>query len=167
MRAILLASAASVIGRAFMSDVCETVIVTRKGSSAKVRVNKSDYDRDQAEGGAKEMTLSKDEAEQSVASGVQAPAAWPEGMTPVAAPAAPDYSGGDDTSPVVKDPVKDAAAPTAPPANTRLVAQEGKGAKAKFFVVDGTGAKLAIDGVNPDGYATDGEAWQAILALPH
>lgn len=167
MRAILLATVASVIGRAFMSDACETVLVTRKGNKGKVRVNKADYDADQADDGAKVMTLAKDEAEQSAPNGVQALTGFPEGVTPTAAPSAPDFTGGGEVSPPVIDPSKDAVAPTAPSPNQRLVAKEGNGKSAKFFVVDGTGTKLEMDGIDPAGYATDAEAWKAIMALPH
>jgi len=170
MRAILLASAAMAFGRAFMSDVCEVVMVTIKGAGSKpVRVNKSDYDADQAEGGAKTMTLHKEEAEQPVPGGIEANVGYPEGITPTATPSAPDFSpapGSDTLAPVI-DPNKNAAAPAAPVPNQRLVSKEGSGKNARFFVTDGTGEKLVNDAIDPNGYPTDALAWQAVMALPH
>lgn len=167
MKKLLLASVAMVAPVAFMSETCETVLI--KGKDGKpVRVNKSDYDADQAEGGAKEMTLFKggDDADQAV-TGEPVKTFDQLGMQPVAAPSAPDFSGGGETSSLPVDPRKEAAAPVAPSPNQRLVSKEGTGKNTKYFVVDGTGAKIEMDGVNKDGYATEKEAWDAIMALPH
>lgn len=165
MRAFLMASVASVIGRAFMSDVCETVQI--KGDDGQpLRVNKSAFDADQA--GDKTMKLyTKDkEGEQSIPGG-PVPTTFPEGVPITAAPAAPDFSPPADDTPPPIDERKNAVAPTAPSANTPLVAHEGTGAKKRFYVVDGTGAKIAKDGIDTDGYKTEAEAWNAIMALPH
>lgn len=148
--------------RAYMSDHCETVIV--KGADGQpLRVNKADYDADQAEGGAKSMTLIKDQ-DQTQFSGAAVQTFDQLGIAPVAAPSAPDFSGGA-TAPAVVDPRKDAAAPVAPSPNQRLVAKEGNGAKAKYFIIDGTGTKLEGPGIEAAGYSDEGTAWAAVMAL--
>jgi hypothetical protein len=164
MRKILFATTALAAPTAFMSETLEVVNI--KGADGKpVRVNKSDYDADQA--GDKKMTLHKDEAEPAVA-GVQS-GGWPDNLPPMAAPAAPDFNGPQDAGnePPLIDPVKNAVAPPAPPPNSLFVIKEGTGTKAKFVVVDGTGAKVTDRaGIDKDGYATELAAQQAIAALP-
>lgn len=162
---MIMALCASVAPIAFMSDMVETVLV--KGAGGKpLRVNKSDFDADQASE-KPTMTLHKDDDGPAVADGEAPVKTFGElGMQPVAAPSAPDFSGGDGAAPLPIDPDKNAAAPVAPSPNQRLVSKEGTGARAKYFVVDGTGTKLT-DGVDADGYKTEQEAWAAIMALPH
>lgn len=148
---------------AFMSDTVETVLV-KGGKDGPVRVNKSDYDADQSENGEKKMTLhnatqsQQKEAEidkggnpqnPQIAGNVQLPVN-PD-FPPQPAPAAPDFG------------PTPAAAPTAPSPNQRLVKKDGK----KFLAVDGQGTPLDIDGIDPKGYASEAEAWNAIMALPH
>jgi hypothetical protein len=161
MKTILFASAATVAALAFMSDTVETVNV--KGADGQpLRINKSDYDADQADDGAKAYTLHKSEAEQSVGSVPLQPLA--PGIDPVAAPSAPDFSGGEGVTPLPIDPLKNAAAPTVPSPNQRLVAKEGT----KFFVVDGSGEKITdLASIETKGYKTEAEAWKAIMDLPH
>jgi hypothetical protein len=159
MKRFLLASVAALVGRAFMSDTVEVVTIKGKGGHP-VRVNKADFDKDQASD-KPTMHEHKDEAEQST--GALTDTTFDTGLPPVAAPAAPDFSGGGEVTPPVVDPRKDAVAPTVPSPNQRLVSKEGR----KFFVVDGTGTKLEIDGVDKDGYKTEGDAWNAIMQLPH
>ena len=168
MRAILLASCATGIAaaRAFMSDIVETVTI--KGPNGALRVNKSDYDRDQADGGAKSMTLHKDEAEQSVGANISNTQPLPGNVMPVAAPSAPDFTSHDAAPPII-DPVRNAVAPVQPSPGQLLVSKEGTGAKTRYFVVDGTGNKVTDNPkVEVKGYVTDAEAWQAAVdAVPH
>lgn len=140
--------------RAFMSDICETVLV--KGDNGPVRVNKSDFDADQAKGGAKLFTLHKETKAEEDA-GLTAPQPTGATATPVdpaltipPAPSAPDLGG--------------AAVPPANPApNQYLAMKDGK----KFFVVNAAGERAEIDGINnKDGYATEQDAWNAILTIP-
>lgn len=166
MKVLLLASVAMVAPVAFMSETCETVLIKGKGGDA-VRVNKSDYDADQASD-KPTMTLHKDDDGPSLGAPGEPVKTFDQlGMAPVAAPSAPDFTGGGEVAPTPMDPNKDAAAPVAPSPNQRLVSKEGTGRNTKYFVVDGTGTKLTMDGVNTDGYATEKEAWDAIMALPH
>lgn len=160
---MLLASVAPV---AFMSETCETVLIKGKGGKP-VRVNKSDYDADQAD--KKTMTLhTDDDGPDRGASGESAKTFEDLNMPPVAAPSAPNFNQTEETgTPPPIDPTKNAAAPVAPSQNQRLVSKEGTGAKARFYVVDGTGTKLTDDGIDQDGYKTEKEAWDAIMALPH
>lgn len=157
---MLLASVAAV---AFMSETCETVLI--KGKDGKpVRVNKSDYDADRA-ADKSTMTLHKDDdGPERGATGEGAKTFEGLNMPPVAAPSAPNFNNteGVGTEPPI-DPTKNAAAPVAPSQNQRLVSKEGR----KFYVVDGTGTKLTDDGIDQDGYKTEKEAWDAIMALPH
>lgn len=157
MKILLLASVAMAIPAAF--DTCETVTI--KGADGQpLRVNKADYDADQAEGGANKMTIHKNEQPQSDGS-LPAPTSWPEGVAPTAAPSAPNFSPAPGGGAPVMDTAKNAAAPTAPSATSKLVSKEGTGAKAKYFVVDGTGAKIA--GFDEKGYGSEAEAWKAIM----
>lgn len=161
MKTTLLASIASVIPMAFMSaDVCEVVSI--EGADGKpVRVNKSDYDADQAEGGAKSMTLHKEQPDQSVAGQVVIPP--PAGVTIPPAPAAPNFVPATDAAgqPL---PVGAPVPPTTPAPNAKLVMKEGR----KYYVVDTTGAKITgTDGIDEAGYASEADAIAAINALPH
>jgi len=70
-----------------------------------------------------------------------------------------------------------AAPPTPPPAAPgaadnsaapvkMAVVTEGKGKAARSFVVNAdSGERIVADGVEAKGYASDGEAWQAIIAM--
>ncbi len=155
MRKIIAAAFASTAVSAFMSDTTDVVYV--KGANGdKVRVNQADFDADQA---SDKPTMTpytgKMEPEQSVA-GIALPIDAP----PLAAPSAPNFGGpGVDAN---LDPLKNAVAPAANAANSRLVLQDG----AKFFVVNNAGDKIDIDGVDPKGYKTEEGAWQAIRQLP-
>jgi hypothetical protein len=160
------ASVASVIARAFMSDVCEVVTIKGKNGDP-IRVNKTDYDRDQASD-KPTMKLHTDDAEQSAAGTIMTNG-YPDGVPhPVAAPAAPNFSAPDSADEPVVDPTKSAVAPTNPSSQQLMVAKEGTTkANTKFFVVRGDGTKLTGDeGVNGDGYGTEKDAWDAIMALP-
>lgn len=151
MKHFLFASVASVIVSAFSSDApLETVTVVGEDGNP-LRINKSDYVADQADGGAKLWTLHDDPAPQADGGGVAF--ALPPGITQPAAPAAPDFS--------------DAVAPPAPSIGQKLVQKDGR----KFFVVvaaeGGAFPKLTdTPGIDEKGYATDKEAWDAIMALP-
>lgn len=66
-------------------------------------------------------------------------------------------------APPVTDPAGAAGAAGAPV--QRLVSSEGTGNKQRFYIVDEAGAKLTGEGIDPKGYATDGEVWAVITAL--
>jgi len=66
-----------------------------------------------------------------------------------------------DMGPLVgSDTVPPAPADTAPPA-PMLVSKQGK----KFFVVDGQAKPIDVAGIDVSGYATEADAWAAIMAL--
>lgn len=162
---IKIALLASTAAMAFMSSEFVEVVTVKGQDGKPLRVNKSDYDADQAEGGAKAYTLHKDEAEQSTASPVQM--IDPAQQQPLAAPSAPDFNGPNDDPNALIDPLKNAIAPSAPSPNQRLVSKEGKAGKERYFVVDGSGARITMDGIDPAGYETEQGAWKAIMDLPH
>lgn len=158
-----LLTTAATIG--YMAEACEVVLATVKGVTGPVRVNKADFDADQEKDSGNRIYgkyTGKDEAEQSV---LDQRTTFDEldGVRTQAAPSAPDFSGGDNISPVPMDEDKNAAAPTSPSPNQRLVMKEGS----KFFVVDGMGTKLEIEGIDPAGYKSEAAARAAINALPH
>lgn len=140
MRAMLL----STVARSFMSDTCETVIITPKGGGDPVRVNKSDYDADNTIG-----TLRKTDTKEQ------------EAPTTAASPAPVDTS-------VMPPPTASAVVPThatIPSPGDVGVVQDKK----KFYLArtsDGT-RLTAAEGAIEDGYATDKAAWDAVLGLPH
>jgi len=165
MRSILLASCGMAVAvRAFMSDIVEVVTIT--GPNGPLRVNKADYDADQAD--EKKMKLHKDEAEQSVGANVSNTQPLPDGVLPVAAPSAPDFTAHED-APAIIDPVRNAVAPVQPSPGQLLVAKEGTGAKTRYFIVDGAGNKVTDNPkVEVKGYASDTDAWKAAVeAVPH
>ncbi len=163
MRKIITATATAIAALAYSAELAETVTVKGQDGSP-LRINKADYDADQADDGAKAYTLHKDEADQSVG-GVPVQTFEQLGIAPVAAPSAPDFSGGT-VAPAVIDPNKQAAAPAAPSPGQRLVAKEGNGAKTRFFITDAQGNKLTGDGIDDKGYSDDQTAWKAIMDLP-
>ena len=166
MKMITMLCGTSALG--YMSEMCEVVNAKAKGSSDVVRVNKSDFDADQAKDAADRMyspVKTGDEPEQSIAASA-APTFEQIGMDPQAAPSAPDFSPVESTETVTIDPAKNAAAPSVTAPNQRLVMKKG----AKFFVVDDKGEKLTAEQaggtIDEGGYKTEQEAWNAILALP-
>lgn len=161
MKKLLMASTCLAFGIGYESEVVETVVV------GGVRYNKADYEADQAlpEGqrqikGSLSKAASADPEKQSTPAGV-----LETGGPPLAAPSAPDFSGGGTDAQQI-DPLKDAAAPVAHGENARLVLKSGSGAK-PYKVVDGAGNPIEMDGIDPKGYATEQGAWDAIRALPH
>lgn len=162
MKNFLFASVASVTVSAFMSAPLETVTVVGQDGNP-LRINKSDYDADQAEGGAKRYELHDDSAPQAIGAG--AVFNLPPGVSQPAAPAAPTTVQGD------IDANKGAVAPTAPSLGQKLVQMTGTGKNAKYFVVTaaegGAFPKLTgVAGIDENGYKTDKEAWDAIMSLP-
>lgn len=163
MKIALLASVAAV----FSSEICETVTIQTENGP--VRINKNDYDADQAEGGAKAFTLATEaeaapvaDAEQGgvrtvgTTDGAGAVVVPVDGVTIPPAPSAPVTALGGDESKV--------ATPTAVAPNTLMVIKDGK----KFFVIRPTGEKVTdVEGVDVAGYATEEAARNAINALPH
>ena len=161
----LLATTAAI---GFMSDTCEVVTVT--GPNGPVRVNKADFDADQAKDtkdrqfkphAAKEG----EETEQSVA-GVRTTFEALDGVEITAAPSAPNFNRGDGPALPI-DPEKKAVAPATTSPNQRLVMKEGK----TFFIVDSMGNKLKSEDVggeiDPEGYKSKIAADAAIAKLPH
>lgn len=166
MRKMIFAASVSMVALAFMSDSCETVTVKGEDGSP-LRINKADFDADPGK-----WKVHKDEQEQATPGQITLPD--PETQQPLAAPSAPHFGGGegDPSAPAVLiDPLKGAVAPSAPSPNQRLVAKEtvgtGKNKGDRYFVVDGSGVRLEMDGVEADGYETEAAAWKAIMELPH
>ncbi len=160
----LLVSAASI---GFMSETSEVIMAKVKGVTGPVRVNKDDFDADQdkPEG---ERQYSKYSGSAQAEQGTEGEARTTfddlEGVRVQAAPSAPDFTTGEDVSPLPIDEAKAAAAPTSPSPNQRLVMKDGS----KFYVVDGMGQKLDIEGIdNEAGYKSEKAARDAINALPH
>ena len=52
------------------------------------------------------------------------------------------------------------------PAPQLMVMKDGKGKDVRHYVVDAAGERIDRDGIDAAGYATEKEAWDAILALP-
>lgn len=170
MKHFLLASiAVRAYAVAFMSDIVETVTIEGPGGNP-LRVNKSDYDADQAEGGAKSMTLHTADAGQS--SG-EVTSALPGTVLVPPAASAPDYTAPNNaTPPVNTDPATGAATPSVPSPGQLVVSKEGTAAKPKFIV----GTMVGNDfvpikdraGIDEKGYPDEKAAWDAIVAAtPH
>lgn len=160
---LMLALGTVAVVRAFMSEIAETVIIN--GPNGPVRVNKSDYDADQSDKGAKSMTLHKEQSIDALTGGGQQ-IGYPPGTQPTAAPSAPNFGNAVEhgAAPVI-DPNKNAVAPSTPSPNTLLVAKEGTEKKPRFFVVDGTGAHVEAPSIDKDGYETEANAWAAAMAV--
>lgn len=157
MKSILLASVAVAFAPAFMSDVCETVLIKGAGGDP-VRVNKSDYETDQAEGGAKKMHLHADDKEPQPAPIIgNGPVPVHPDLVIPPAPSAPNF-----VNPV---------APATASADTLAVAKGGTGRNAKFFVVRMDGSHVTdMRDVDATGYETEALAWAAVEAVkkqPH
>lgn len=169
MKGFLLATVARAFAVAFMSDVVETVTIKGKGGHP-LRVNKTDYDADQAEGGAKSMTLHTNDADQS--SG-DVTGALPPGVIVPPAASAPDYTAGANTAPPTNiDPATGAATPSVPSPGQLLVSKEGTGAKTRVYVGTLVGNDFVKttgrDGIDEKGYPDEKSAWDAIVAAtPH
>jgi len=167
MRKAILGAGVSALAMACMSDVCETVVIT--GKDGPVRVNKSDYDADRASDKPSMKLHGSVEPEQSVAGVTDVQLG--EGVILPAAPSAPNFTGPEPTEPLPIDPNKNAVTPIAPSPDQKLVKnfETGKGATKKdhWFVVTPAGDKITgTEGIADDGYATEQDAWNAILALP-
>lgn len=163
MRKFALLTSVAAIG--FMSDTCETVLV--KGSDGPIRVNKSDFDIDQASDKPQYTEYKGKDAGDIETETPQAPTFEELGIPPVAAPSAPNMGGTKgDAAPLPIDPEKNAVAPSVTSQNQRLVMKEGK----KFFIVDGNGSKLKsadVGGeIDESGYTSKEAADAAILNLP-
>lgn len=161
MKMLAMLAASTSLG--FMSDTCEVVLAKIKGSSDPVRVNKDAFDADQEKpAGDREYSPYKgsDEPEQSFAGDPRR--TFEElGIDPVAAPSAPDFSGGADEAPLPIDPNKNAAAQQTIPSGQCLVMKKGR----KFIIVDAEGNPVEDEGVQKDGYITEKDAWEAVVKL--
>lgn len=148
----LLVSTAAI---AFMSEVCEVVLVS--GKNGPVRVNKDDFDADQEKptGDRQFKPYSgKEEPEQSSQSTSRT---YDElGVEPRATPSAPDFTQGETVSNQPIDPAKNAVAPSITNATDRLAMKDGN----KWYVVDGMGNKL-----DETGYPNKAAVDEAIRAL--
>ena len=166
MKISIFAMLAASVALGFMVDTTEVVLVTVKGSTGKVRINKSDFDADQAlPTGERQYTAAKadDNVEQSDATGVKTFSDLEsEGVRVQAAPSAPNFNNGDDGVKPIIDEETGAIAPIAPSPNSRIVMREGD----KFFVCDGMGIKLTDGSVEEKGYKSEKAAQDAIAKLP-
>lgn len=130
-----------------MGDVVETVtIVTEEGP---VRINRSDYDP------AVHTLVDNTGASVSVASVSQV--ATPSASVSVATISEPSASV---SAATISEPSVSQAATV-----NYTVKKKGRGAAAKFHVVDTDGNEVVREGIEADGYATDTEAWAAITNL--
>lgn len=139
----LLASVASV---AFMSEHPETVRIKRGGET--FTINADDYD-EKRDG----KVVTDDAPEGALQVGI--PAA---GIVVPPAPSAPSFI--------------DAVAPQTVNEDTYTLVKKGTGAKARFIVVRAADAQpvTGFKDIDEAGYATDTEAWAAIMAAkrqPH
>lgn len=157
MKNMLLASAVTAIHAVFVSEVLETVVV------GGVRINKADYEADQQKpagereysGTVNKTETAKDNAAPTVTTGPSL--SLPEGGQTVPAPSAPVSVLGDAT-----------VAPTIPSPDQLLVAKEGEGKKARFFVVRTDGSRVEDDQlIDKAGYTDDKLAWAAITSYIH
>lgn len=162
---------AAVAARGFAADDLPVVVI--ETDNGPVRINECDYDPEKhtlatGETAPAPAPASPPTADQSENAPV-APAPDTDGAPPTAdqsentqqvappppppaAPAAPAQDG-------------DSTPPPPPPAPVvRSVKKEGRGATAKFYVVDDKGEKVA--GFADKGYAAEAEAWDAIKAAP-
>lgn len=154
MRKFITAILASTAAAAFMSDIEDVVLVS--GKDGPVRVSKSAFDADQAsEKPEYSAYRGKAEAEQSEPAGTL----LPDGPA-LSAPSAPNFGG--PTAADRLDPLTNAVAPVSHGTNARLVMKQG----AKYFIVDGQGEKLDIDGIETGGYKSEELARDAIRKLP-
>lgn len=138
------------------NETCKTVLI--KSKNGPVRVNESDYLADQAEGGANEMTLHKDDAkEQPEPVTANTVTIDPNKPVPVS-PSAPNLIAPE--NPVPPGP----AAPVVASPNTRSIAKQGK----KWFIVNENGERLTeFPGLISDkGYDTEEEARHVLTLLP-
>jgi hypothetical protein len=169
MKTLLTTTSAVAIIAAFMSDTCETVMV------GGVRVNKSDYEADQEKpsgerqyGSLDSDAKQKDNAE-TVVNTAEVQTNVAPGVIVPSAPSSPNFNAPDNTAAQVATDATGAAVPTVPAPNAKLVMPEGTGAKKRFYIVDATGTKFTAEqlpGIEDKGYATETDAWNAILALP-
>jgi hypothetical protein len=146
---------------AFNNDIAETVVITTKGGD--VRINKADYDADQAEGGAKQYTLASKakQADNAATDAATTANNVPPGTIVPPAPSAPNFNPapGEQAPPSATG----AVPPVAPSVNSYLVMKEGK----KYFIVDTAGVKQGAErGFDPAGYATEELAVTAIKFAP-
>lgn len=154
----LMTSVATVALTAFMSDTCEVVSV-----NGGLRVNKADYDADQAEGGKGAYKLDSAAKQEGVEQSTTAMLTEPApGVIVPPAPSAPNFKG-TDTTPIKLDPETGAALPPTLSENQYATMQKGK----KFIVVlmDGTPV-TGVTGIDEAGYATNDEAIKAVNDLP-
>lgn len=143
-----------------MSETCEVVNVKGHGGSV-LRINKADYDAD-----PDAYTLHKDDdAEQTPPAAILATPV--EGVIIPPAPSAPVPKGDAfdaDGKRIEGGPV----APTTPAPNALLLKKEGTEKKPVFFVVDATGNKITDrDGIDPAGYPSEKDGWDAVMRQPH
>lgn len=139
-RIALLTTALVAIG--YSHGRTETVLV--KGSDGPIRVNKDDFDADQA--GEKKYTAyhgkDGDDAPSGDRSDVNVTGNGVDGQVlTTAAPSTPNFSGpaGSLADPI--DQTKNAVAPVSTTADQLLVMKQGK----KFFITDGMGQKITGD----------------------
>lgn len=166
MKISVFALIAASVSLGFMSETTDVVLATVKGSTGKVRINKSDFEADQLlPTGERQYSAAKDDetVEQSDGAGVKTFADLEtDGVRIQAAPSAPNFNGGEGGVKPIVDSETGAIAPVAPSPNSRIVMREGD----KFFVCDGMGIKLTDGSVEEKGYKSEKAAQDAIAKLP-
>lgn len=146
-RIALLATTALTLG--YSHGVVDTVMVKKGAKGEPFRMNRDDFDADQAEGGAKEYTEVKNDdadADGGERSDVNVTGAGVDGeVKTTAAPSAPNFGAPEGAAIDPVDEVKQAVAPKSTTADQLLVMKEGTGKNAKFYITDGMGAKITGD----------------------
>lgn len=127
-----------------MTEVLKTVLIKGKNGDP-VRINERDYDEEK-HGALYKGKEANEQNEQPVDTAEKAPEAPADAQQRVA--------------PSMPDGVRDPQAPATPSPNQMLVTKKGK----KFFVVDTNGAVIEHQGIDADGYGSEGDAWAAVMA---
>ena len=132
-----------------------------EGKGDPIRVNKTDFDADQASDKPR-YKASDGPKDEATATGARSDVnvTHDNGVQTTAAPSAPDFSGQGEGNTPPTDEVKQAAAPTATTVDQLLVMKSGTGKSAKFFITDGMGQKIEGDrakllGIDEKGYDTE------------
>lgn len=159
----MLACTVALAAIAYSHGRTETVLISGGKGKGPIRVNKSDYDADQADGGEKSMTLykGKDPTEDDTAAGARSDVnvTHAKGVVTTAAPSAPDFTAGDSASQPPIDEAKNAAAPVSTTVDQLLVMKD-PGKNGKYFIANGMGEKITGDrakllGIDEKGYDTE------------
>lgn len=170
MKRIAMLATTGALALGYSHGRTETVLISGGRGKDPIRVNKSDYEADQSDDGANEMSLyqGKNPPDETPTKGnrsdVNVTGQGDGGeVKTTAAPSAPDFTEGDRATPPT-DQTKNAAAPTSTTADQLLVMKSNKGkSKGKFVIADGTGTPITGDyaktlGIDEGGYDTEAAA---------